>query len=71
MTPQYRPYFRISQTVAGRAAGTPRLTFWSVPLPQQVSIGGYTLLRCRVAGGSSTQAPDEPSFDCVYGPGPV
>ena len=66
-TPQYRPNCRASQMIAGRAvARTPRLTFCSVPLPQQVFTAAV-----RRTGPSSTQAPGEPSYDCVYGPRPV
>src|ERR1035437_8856694 len=56
--------------VAGRAvARTPWLTFCRVPLPQQVFAGGSAAVRRK--GPSSTQAPGEPSYDCVYGPRPV
>src|ERR1019366_8168201 len=40
-TPQYGPNIPTSQMSAVGRAGTSRLTFWSVPLPQRVSIGGY------------------------------
>src|ERR1035437_3559431 len=73
--PQYGPNIPTSQMSAVGRAGTPRLTFCSVPLPQPVSSGGLLLapLPCgdRVPFPSSPQAPGEPSSGCVCGPMPA
>ena len=58
-------------TLNAQSAEVARLRDLERAIARQVSTDGYPLLRCRMVGGSSIQAPGEPSSGCVYGLGLV